>query len=148
MISAFEGYENTYEPVYMRTLPHIQTSRNIKILRKSECTWTSGFSFHKLRFYKSLFQVSLYTFQCFTAVFALECIVKIIALQRDYFSQYWNLFDLVVVAVSFIDLLFEILATNKNFAFRVVRLVRCTMIYLLILSSLSRSNQLCRLQWN
>ena len=62
-------------------------------------------------------------FQVFTAIFTLECIIKLVALGKSYFRRYWNVFDLVVVIISFIDIIIELIPGIKNFAFRVVRLV-------------------------
>ena len=44
----------------------------------------------------------------FTVIFALEAILKIIALApKNYFSQKWNVFDIIVVILSLIDLALE-----------------------------------------
>ncbi|XP_071965446.1 sodium channel protein 1 brain-like [Antedon mediterranea] len=39
----------------------------------------------------------------FTIIFTVECIAKIIALDFNYFKSSWNLFDLVIVCVSLIE---------------------------------------------
>ncbi|XP_045110283.1 sodium channel protein 60E-like isoform X5 [Portunus trituberculatus] len=44
----------------------------------------------------------------FTAVFTLECIMKIMALSREFFINRWNVFDLVIVLASLLDLGLEI----------------------------------------
>lgn len=46
--------------------------------------------------------------QVFTAVFTLECIMKIMALSREFFINRWNVFDLVIVLASLLDLGLEI----------------------------------------
>jgi hypothetical protein len=40
----------------------------------------------------------------FTAVFALEAILKLIAFEFSYFKSGWNRFDFIVVITSFIDI--------------------------------------------
>ncbi|XP_071550553.1 sodium channel protein 1 brain-like isoform X3 [Panulirus ornatus] len=44
----------------------------------------------------------------FTAVFTLECIMKLMALSREFFVNRWNVFDLVIVLASLLDLGLEI----------------------------------------
>ncbi|XP_066950871.1 sodium channel protein 1 brain-like isoform X1 [Macrobrachium rosenbergii] len=44
----------------------------------------------------------------FTAVFTLECIMKIMALSKEFFTNRWNVFDLVIVLASLLDLGLEI----------------------------------------
>ncbi|XP_068207434.1 sodium channel protein 60E-like [Palaemon carinicauda] len=44
----------------------------------------------------------------FTAVFTLECIMKIMALSKEFFTNKWNVFDLVIVLASLLDLGLEI----------------------------------------
>lgn len=46
--------------------------------------------------------------QVFTAVFTLECIMKIMALSKEFFINRWNVFDLVIVLASLLDLGLEI----------------------------------------
>uniref|UniRef100_A0A8D9EUG6 Sodium channel protein 60E n=2 Tax=Cacopsylla melanoneura TaxID=428564 RepID=A0A8D9EUG6_9HEMI len=43
----------------------------------------------------------------FTGVFTLECILKVMALSNDYFQCGWNIFDLIVVTASLVDLMTE-----------------------------------------
>lgn len=38
------------------------------------------------------------------AVFSSECILKLMALQKGYFQSGWNIFDMVIVVVSYLDL--------------------------------------------
>ncbi|XP_059488703.1 sodium channel protein 60E-like isoform X4 [Neocloeon triangulifer] len=45
----------------------------------------------------------------FTSIFTLECILKITAMSKDYFSCGWNIFDLIVVSASMLDLAFELI---------------------------------------
>lgn len=47
-------------------------------------------------------------FQVFTLVFTLECTLKIMALSKEFFSCGWNIFDLIIVSASLIDLSFEL----------------------------------------
>ncbi|KAA0199083.1 hypothetical protein HAZT_HAZT003392, partial [Hyalella azteca] len=44
----------------------------------------------------------------FTAVFTLECIMKIMALSQEFFINRWNVFDLIIVLASLLDLGLEI----------------------------------------
>ena len=37
----------------------------------------------------------------FVAIFILEALMKIIALKCDYFKDYWNIFDFLVLIVTF-----------------------------------------------
>ncbi|CAG7722563.1 unnamed protein product [Allacma fusca] len=57
----------------------------------------------------------------FTVVFVLEAVIKISALQKEYFLNWWNLFDLFVVVMSLLDLFLEF-ANLK--VLRSVRLLR------------------------
>jgi hypothetical protein len=45
----------------------------------------------------------------FTLVFTLECILKVMALSKDFFQCGWNIFDLLIVTASILDLIFELL---------------------------------------
>ncbi|CAL8088469.1 unnamed protein product [Orchesella dallaii] len=40
----------------------------------------------------------------FMAIFTLECVIKISALQKQYFQTGWNMFDMIIVLISYIDL--------------------------------------------
>ncbi|XP_037923835.1 sodium channel protein 60E isoform X3 [Hermetia illucens] len=44
----------------------------------------------------------------FTSIFTFECIVKIMALSKDYFHCGWNIFDLIIVSASLLDIIFEL----------------------------------------
>lgn len=46
--------------------------------------------------------------QVFTFVFTLECIMKVIALSKEFFQCGWNIFDLCIVTASILDLIFEL----------------------------------------
>lgn len=69
----------------------------------------------------------------FTAIFTLEAIIKLIAFGfRDYFDKGWNIFDFVIVIISYVTLIIG-LTTNSNFgpkqatvarAFRIGRIFR------------------------
>ena len=67
----------------------------------------------------------------FTALFAVEAIIKIIAIGKAYFKDGWNIFDFVVVVGSFVSI-FISLSTSLNLggtttivrAFRISRLFR------------------------
>ncbi|XP_073999766.1 sodium channel protein 60E-like isoform X2 [Rhodnius prolixus] len=43
----------------------------------------------------------------FTSIFTLECTLKLLALSKDFFVCGWNIFDLIIVSASLIDLSFE-----------------------------------------
>ncbi|XP_047507054.1 sodium channel protein 60E isoform X3 [Pieris napi] len=44
----------------------------------------------------------------FTSIFSLECIMKVMAMSKDYFACGWNIFDLIIVSASLLDLIFEL----------------------------------------
>jgi hypothetical protein len=51
----------------------------------------------------------------------LECFLKILALSKEYFACGWNIFDLLIVSVSLLDLFFELM--GNLFVLRFLRLV-------------------------
>lgn len=69
-------------------------------------------------------------FQVFTLVFTLECTLKIMALSKEFFACGWNIFDLIIVSASLIDLSFELVdglsvlrclrLVSKNIVFNVL----------------------------
>ncbi|NXC41526.1 SCN5A protein, partial [Penelope pileata] len=73
----------------------------------------------------------------FVAIFTTECILKLLALRQYYFSNAWNIFDIVVVIMSLVALLLS--GIGKAFEhflpptlFRVIRLARIGRILRLI----------------
>ncbi|KAH6923220.1 hypothetical protein HPB50_024933 [Hyalomma asiaticum] len=68
----------------------------------------------------------------FTAVFALEFVLKIVAFRfKNYFGDAWNVFDFIIVLGSFIDIFYSevnpgtnIISINFFRLFRVMRLVK------------------------
>lgn len=46
--------------------------------------------------------------QVFTSIFTFECCLKIMALSKDFFNCGWNVFDLIIVSASLLDLIFEL----------------------------------------
>lgn len=44
----------------------------------------------------------------FTSIFTFECILKLMALSKDYFLCGWNIFDLIIVSASLLDIIFEL----------------------------------------
>ncbi|NXH19572.1 SCN5A protein, partial [Bucco capensis] len=73
----------------------------------------------------------------FIAIFTAECLLKLVALRQYYFSNAWNIFDLVVVIMSLVALLLS--GIGKAFEhfipptlFRVIRLARIGRILRLI----------------
>lgn len=47
-------------------------------------------------------------FQVFTSIFTLECMMKVMAMSKDFFACGWNIFDLIIVSASLLDLIFEL----------------------------------------
>ncbi|NXG22757.1 SCN5A protein, partial [Grallaria varia] len=73
----------------------------------------------------------------FVAVFTAECVLKLLALRQYYFSNAWNIFDLVVVIMSLVALLLSNIGKAfEHFLpptlFRVIRLARIGRILRLI----------------
>uniref|UniRef100_A0A8B9EU44 Sodium channel protein n=1 Tax=Anser cygnoides TaxID=8845 RepID=A0A8B9EU44_ANSCY len=73
----------------------------------------------------------------FVAIFTAECVVKLVALRQYYFSNAWNIFDIVVVIMSLLALLLSgIGKALEHFLpptlFRVIRLARIGRILRLI----------------
>ncbi|NXI47316.1 SCN5A protein, partial [Galbula dea] len=73
----------------------------------------------------------------FIAIFTAECVLKLVALRQYYFSNAWNIFDLVVVIMSLVaSLLSSIGKAFEQFVpptlFRVIRLARIGRILRLI----------------
>lgn len=61
----------------------------------------------------------------FTAVFLLECILKLIAFKpKNYFVDRWNLFDFIIVVGSIIDITMNEVSSEQMFAFGFFRLFR------------------------
>ncbi|KAG1695923.1 Sodium channel protein 60E [Nymphon striatum] len=58
----------------------------------------------------------------FTSVFTLEAVLKLIVLKKKYFSSGWNIFDLLVVVASLVDLALQ--TTNGLSVLRTLRLLR------------------------
>ncbi|XP_055920467.1 sodium channel protein 60E isoform X2 [Eupeodes corollae] len=44
----------------------------------------------------------------FTSIFTFECIVKLLALSKEFFLCGWNIFDLIIVTASLLDIIFEL----------------------------------------
>ncbi|XP_017866410.1 PREDICTED: sodium channel protein 60E isoform X4 [Drosophila arizonae] len=44
----------------------------------------------------------------FTSIFTFECIVKLMALSKEFFLCGWNIFDLIIVTASLLDIIFEL----------------------------------------
>lgn len=44
----------------------------------------------------------------FTSIFTFECIIKLMALSKDFFLCGWNIFDLIIVSASLVDIIFEL----------------------------------------
>ncbi|XP_013001731.1 sodium channel protein type 10 subunit alpha isoform X1 [Cavia porcellus] len=75
--------------------------------------------------------------QFFVAVFTGECVLKMFALRHYYFTNGWNVFDLIVVLLSISSLIFSAILTSiesyfSPTLFRVIRLARIGRILRLI----------------
>ncbi|NXM34766.1 SCN5A protein, partial [Oxyruncus cristatus] len=73
----------------------------------------------------------------FVVIFTAECVLKLVALRQYYFSNAWNIFDLVVVIMSLVALLLSSIGKAlEHFLpptlFRVIRLARIGRILRLI----------------
>ncbi|NXM62017.1 SCN5A protein, partial [Illadopsis cleaveri] len=73
----------------------------------------------------------------FVTIFTAECVLKLLALRQYYFSNAWNIFDLVVVIMSLVALLLSSIGNAfEHFLpptlFRVIRLARIGRILRLI----------------
>ena len=68
-------------------------------------------------------------FQIFTAVFTLEAVIKITAFGKHYFKIGWNVFDLVIVVASVVDLGLEDIQGLS--VFRTFRLVSISLFSLI-----------------
>ena len=76
------------------------------------------FSFHQA----PISEKRKFSAQVFTSFFALEAALKLMALSKEYFSSGWNIFDLIIVIASLIDLSVE--SVNGISVLRGMRLVR------------------------
>uniref|UniRef100_A0A8C3TPJ8 Sodium channel protein n=1 Tax=Catharus ustulatus TaxID=91951 RepID=A0A8C3TPJ8_CATUS len=72
----------------------------------------------------------------FVTIFTAECVLKLLALRQYYFSNAWNIFDLVVVIMSLVGTILCIGKAFEHFLpptlFRVIRLARIGRILRLI----------------
>jgi hypothetical protein len=74
----------------------------------------------------------------FTIIFLLEMIVKLIALDVQYFMNKWNNFDFVIVMLSLVDLLMEYIGNSVSFLkvgpqfARVLRVLRVSRLFKLM----------------
>uniref|UniRef100_A0A8D2LK26 Sodium channel protein n=1 Tax=Varanus komodoensis TaxID=61221 RepID=A0A8D2LK26_VARKO len=72
----------------------------------------------------------------FIVIFTSECVLKLVALRYYFFTNGWNIFDLVVVIMSIVgNVLSGILVSFSPTLFRVIRLVRIGRILRLIRSA-------------
>ncbi|XP_048366458.1 sodium channel protein type 4 subunit alpha-like [Sphaerodactylus townsendi] len=72
----------------------------------------------------------------FITVFTVECVMKIIALRYYFFTNGWNIFDLVVVVMSLVgSVISNLVGSFSPTLFRVIRLVRIGRILRLIRSA-------------
>ncbi|XP_043189125.1 sodium channel protein 60E-like isoform X2 [Amphibalanus amphitrite] len=58
----------------------------------------------------------------FTSIFTLECTLKVIAISKEFFRSGWNIFDLIVVVASLVELSLQNI--NGLSVLRVLRLLR------------------------
>lgn len=52
--------------------------------------------------------IPIFLFQVFTSIFTFECCMKLMALSKEFFQCGWNIFDLIIVSASLLDLIFEL----------------------------------------
>lgn len=61
---------------------------------------------------KNRWHINFFSFlskiQVFTSIFTFECIIKLMALSKDFFLCGWNIFDLIIVSASLVDIIFEL----------------------------------------
>lgn len=62
--------------------------------------------FYIIRSYDS--KIFILNLQVFTSIFTFECIIKLMALSKDFFLCGWNIFDLIIVSASLVDIIFEL----------------------------------------
>ena len=68
----------------------------------------------------------------FAALFNIECILKLIALGRSYFSSKWNIFDFIIVIGTNMGIFLALIGSGLNIgaaatgirAFRIMRVIR------------------------
>ena len=65
---------------------------------------------------------NLISFQVFTTFFTAEAVLKLLACSKTYFESGWNIFDLIIVIASLVDLSVENI--NGISVLRGMRLVR------------------------
>ena len=63
-------------------------------------------------FYENMLTIFNYIF---TAVFTIEMLCKLIALDWQYFKSYWNVFDFAIVMVSYLDIIFTVAGNSSTF---------------------------------
>ena len=67
-------------------------------------------------------------FQFFTAAFAVEAVMKLMAMSpKFYFKEGWNIFDFIIVSLSLLELgLDNVSGLSVLRSFRLVRIYACT----------------------
>ena len=66
--------------------------------------------------------ISCFFIQVFTTFFTCEAVLKLLACSKTYFDSGWNIFDLIIVIASLVDLSVENI--NGISVLRGMRLVR------------------------
>ncbi|XP_078531191.1 sodium channel protein 1 brain-like [Lissotriton helveticus] len=69
----------------------------------------------------------------FTALFTTETTLKLIGLRRYYFTQAWNIFDIVIIVLSIVGIVLETVADRINFSLTILRVFRVARLGRLIL---------------
>ncbi|XP_069482586.1 sodium channel protein 1 brain-like [Ambystoma mexicanum] len=69
----------------------------------------------------------------FTVLFTIETTLKLIGLRRYYFTQAWNIFDIVIIALSIVGFVLESMADKINFSLTILRVFRVARLGRLIL---------------
>ncbi|KAJ1210029.1 hypothetical protein NDU88_005397 [Pleurodeles waltl] len=83
----------------------------------------------------SLFHVTIlnWIIIAFTVLFTTETTLKLIALRRYYFTQAWNIFDIVIIVLSIVGIVLESVADRINFSLTILRVFRVARLGRLIL---------------
>lgn len=104
-------------------LPETRSCRFIRIVRWwKNCRKTIDLS-RKTHTYNSKINfVESLLLQVFTTIFTVECLFKLIALGNGFFNCGWNIFDMIIVTASLLDLSFEMI--DGLSVLRCLRLVR------------------------
>ena len=91
-------------------------------MRQFVLCWILEIKFVHLMFNCHKLFTDIFLLKVFTLVFTFECIMKVMALSKEFFECGWNMFDLIIVTASILDLIFELV--DGLSVLRGLRLVR------------------------